>query len=256
MSTEEPFNPNDFRSGDPELPWLSRRGKKRKTRPPFLKEMAKENVRNLFGPEAAESPTDKTFRKVKDQPTKDLNGKRVQSRRKKVKDTSRVGERWTAIEDRLDAEGLSMADFVKELTPTELAKGQLLAEDGTFRGAPTKWVPTEFHRECVRELMRRGNQMYQESYLAAIQTMVDLATNPIVEPKDRIKAAQFVVERIEGKVPQRLEIAAAAPWEQMLSGVVATATPNQLEEARMFFVDGAAVYDIADKRENREEPNG
>lgn len=151
-------------------------------------------------------------------------GTRKTKRMRKV----RLSTNWSAALDRIDEEGITMEEFVATLTPEELARGRLKNADGTFRGAPSRWVPAEFHKECVRELMRRGKELYQENYIQAIQAMTTIATTPSIEVNSRIKAAQFVIERIEGKVPEKLEIGVSEPWQELLSGVVATIDPSSV----------------------------
>jgi len=139
-----------------------------------------------------------------------------------------IGEGWSAALEKMKQENMSMAEFVQYLTPEELARGRLRNADGSFRGAPARWVPAEFHRECVRELMRRGKELYQINYIEAIESMTKIANSPAVEPAQRIKAAQFVIERIEGKVPEKLEVGVSEPWQEILTGIVATIDPSAL----------------------------
>ena len=104
----------------------------------------------------------------------------------------------------LEEQDIPLEDFVAKLTPEELARGQLLAEDGTFKGHPPKWVPRAFMQACVKELMKRGEQLYKGNYVAAIEVMIGLAHSPDVESAVRLRAAQFVIERIEGKTPDKI----------------------------------------------------
>lgn len=207
---------------DGEKRYMGARGP-RKTPPPKGKKRRDAVVTELFGEEAAtlaeeRRPKTAGIHEPAGPDATTYKDTRVQKRRTKI----RLGQRWTAVLDRIEAEGITMADFVKELTPEELARGQLKAPDGSFSGPPTKWVPAEFHKECVRELMRQGKVLYQENYLLAIQAMTTIATTPSVEVNSRIKAAQFVIERIEGKVPERLEVGVSEPWQELLVGIVAS----------------------------------
>lgn len=204
---------------DTEKRYMGKRGP-RKTRPRGAPPLDA-TVVQLFGEEEGQAAEERRKKTPTESPS-EKPGTRVQKRRRKM----RIGEKWTKIMDMLEATGMTMEEFCKSLSPEELARGQIKNEDGSFAGAPTKWVPSEFHRACIRELIARGKTLYQENYLAAIQAMTMLATNPAVEPKDRIKAAQFVIERIEGKVPDRLEIGAAEPWQEILSGIVADVPPT------------------------------
>lgn len=200
-------------TGIPGKPFMGAKGP-RSSRPRKAGEKTKEAkavVTELFSDDRQEA----------DHEQPPLAGRRKKGPRKKVQ----LGQNWSRAFERMEREGITMTEFVATLTPEELAKGQLRNPDGSFRGAPSKWVPQEFYKECIRELMRRGKEMYQTSYLEAVQTMLTIANNPIVEPKDRIKAATFVIERIEGKVPERLEVGVSEPWQEILTGIVASVDP-------------------------------
>lgn len=208
-------------TGDPSKPYMGKNGRPRKTPPPGHPDRNKRRNRRqadnvveaVFGEEARqqaeEAAAPATF-----EPT----GKAPKVRKKKVK----LSGSWSRALEIMAAEGMTMEEFIATLSPEELARGQLKNERGSFVGAPAKWVPAEFHKACIRELLKRGKQLYQESYLEAIQTMLQVANSPSVEPAQRIKAAQFVIERIEGKVPERLEVGVSEPWQEILSGIVAS----------------------------------
>lgn len=183
-------------------PRISKPRKKPKTK---IQQQTQEIMDGLFNDPAEEEP----------KPYTGKMGPRSTPPRKKVF----LAPSWTQRLKEMEESGVTMEDFVKGLSPEELARGQVMI-DGHFRGAPPKWVPQEFYHACVRELMRRGKQLYQENYLQAIEAMTAIATNGMFEAKDRIKAAQFVIERIEGKVPEKLEIGVDAPWQQLLRGIV------------------------------------
>lgn len=225
--------PDGTETGDPERPYKGSRGP-RKTPPlghPDRGQLVKKGqrerrikshgnvVRGLFGEEAGDAAVEAARIAANNRSPAQPTGKRVQKRRSSQH--VRLGEKWTRVMDQIEAEGITMADFVKTLSPEELARGQLKNEAGQFMGAPTKWVPTEFHKQCIRELMARGKVLYQENYIEAIQSMTSIANDPRVDPGQRIRAAQFVIERIEGKVPEKLEIGVSEPWQDMLVGIVA-----------------------------------
>lgn len=205
-------------TGVPGAPYVGKRGP-RKTKPKGTKERVastKGVVTELFSEERQEAPA----RRSQDKGRK----------RKKIE----LGKGWSTALQRIEDEGLTMEQFVSELSPEELARGRLKNADGSFRGAPAKWVPAEFHKECIRELMRRGKVLYQENYIAAIEAMTQVATTPSVDVGQRIRAAQFVIERIEGKVPERLEVGVSEPWQEMLAGIVATVPVEGTAPMRTF----------------------
>jgi len=148
----------------------------------------------------------------------------VDERRQK---TVRMGKRWSEITQHVQDGDYTWEEFAAALHPRELARGQLFDSRGGFSGRPPKLVPRAFHDACVRELMKRGKRLYQENYLQAIDAMTQIANDESQKASDRLKAAQFVIERLEGKVPERVEFVQAAPWEEMLSGAVATVAEDQ-----------------------------
>lgn len=143
-------------------------------------------------------------------------------KRTKILAPIRLGKRWSEILAGIDAKEFTWAEFVQTLTPTELARGQLMDKNGEFRGRPPSLVPRAFHDACIRELMARGKVLYQENYIAAIESMTEIAKNTNAKESDRIKAAQFVIERLEGKAVERLVVTAEDPFAAMMEGAVAS----------------------------------
>lgn len=182
-----------------------------------------ENVVSLFGEATGREDPDGLV------PQRDKTSSRQSN--KKIRISGRFAEAMRDIKDGK----MTMKDFVAALDPEELARGQMRADDGTFRGAPPKWVPAELHQACVRELMARGDQIWKGAYIEAIQVFTDIAKNPAIEPKDRLKAAQYVVERIAGKTPEKVELSVVDPWEQLVGGIVAEAEDEAIARAARVF---------------------
>jgi len=130
---------------------------------------------------------------------------------------ARVARQWGRMFQIMDGAHLTMQEFVEGLSSEELANGRLKDHRGMFSGQAPQWVPREFHQACIRELLSRGATLYRENYVEAIKTMTSIANDKRVKPGDRIKAAQFVIERLEGKVPERLEITTDAPWQAAMN---------------------------------------
>lgn len=153
---------------------------------------------------------------------------------------------------------MTMEEFVAGLSVEELVRGKFRDKNGKMQGRPPKFVPREFQQACLRELMTRGQELWLKNYTEAIAAMTDIAAGrgPLGQsatPGERIKAAQFVVERIEGKVPERLVVSQDQPWQTVLDGIVAEVPPEALERGRAALagvVDGEVV-DV----EYEEEPD-
>lgn len=148
----------------------------------------------------------------------------------------RTARAWGRMMDMLEKTNMTMEEFVAGLTPEELVRGRLKDKNGNFQGRAPAWVPHEFHRACMRELMKRGKELWQVNYLAAIEAMTDIATGKgvgaVATPGERLRAAQFVVERLEGKVPEIVLVADESPWSMIIDDIVAQVPDEQVEAAR------------------------
>lgn len=119
---------------------------------------------------------------------------------------------------------------IEDLDDEELARGQLKADDGTFRGRPGNWVPRAFYDKMVRELLRRGEGKYRENYIECLTAVTNIAKYA-EKDADRLKAAIYVIERVAGPMPTKVEIKAEIkPWEQdVLDIIVDVPDPKELE---------------------------
>lgn len=147
------------------------------------------------------------------------NGSRSQTPTLRV---IKQGRGWALAERKMYDEGMSMAEFVATLSVEELVSGKLKDQDGKFpRGKIPAWIPREFHQECIRQLLAKGDKLFREAYLDAIETMQQIMHDEEVDPQHRFKAAQFVVERVAGKTPDRVEVSEQDPWEKLVVDIVA-----------------------------------
>lgn len=117
---------------------------------------------------------------------------------------------------------------VKDLDDEELAKGQFRDRNGGFTGNPPKMIPRDMHDQFVNELFERSDIRLREGLVACVDTMVEVATSPVYEAKDRLKAAQWVFERVRGKNPEVVVHQQDKPWEHVFQGI----TGGSREESR------------------------
>jgi hypothetical protein len=155
---------------------------------------------------------------------------RVRTRLKRT----RMGKRWTEVMEAVQNGDFTWDEFVKTLSPEELARGMLMDKNGSFTGRPPALVPRVFHDACIRELLARGKVLYKTNYIKAIEAMTDIASSKSAKESDRIKAATFVIERLEGKVPDKLEIGVVAPWQDIIQGIVAEVEEDQVVRAQEY----------------------
>lgn len=181
----------------------------------------------------------------------------IVQRRRRV----RVSRSWGRMLHIMRGADMTMKEFVGTLSNEELARGQLKGRNGGFSGRPSNWVPREFHQACLRELLKRGKQLWMENYVEAIKAMTDIAAGrgpgKHATPAERIRAAQFVVERLEGKVPDKLEVSTDQPWQAAIKAIVADVSPEQIAKARrvnLFGEDDVIDADVVEEPEPDPEP--
>ena len=157
----------------------------------------------------------------------------------------RVGRTWGRVLQMIEDTGITMEQFVEGLSNEELVRGQVKDKNGRFAGRPPQWVPRAFHRACLNELLRRGKTLWQENYLQAIEVMTQIANGQgagaDAPAKVRLQAAQFVIERLEGKVPEKVIIESEQPWQLVLDGIVAEADTDAVERGRKALNSAQAV---------------
>lgn len=110
---------------------------------------------------------------------------------------------------------------VEDLDDEELAKGYPRDKNGKFSGRPPKMVPRVMQDEMTRRLMQRGQEMLKDNYLKAMETLTGIATDTNVDPNIRARTAQYVIERLAGKTPERLHIASEDPVETLFKQILA-----------------------------------
>ena len=117
---------------------------------------------------------------------------------------------------------------VEDLDDEELAQGRLKASDGTFRGRPPRVVPAELVQAMRREWLSRAESKLREALMQkGIGTLVELAGDTNIDPAVRLRAADKIIERTMGKVPDKVHIAAEDPVDTLLRQILSD--PNGLE---------------------------
>lgn len=147
----------------------------------------------------------------------------VDPRRRVFLGKMRLGKRWSEILMAVEDGAFTWDELVATLDASEIARGQIKDKNGRFGGRPPAMVPRGFYDACTKELMKRGRSEYEKAYLVAVKAMADIAAGKEIgaKPADKIKAAQFVIERLEGKTPDRVEIKMDNPFGDLVSGAIA-----------------------------------
>ena len=119
---------------------------------------------------------------------------------------------------------------VEELDDEELARGYPRAEDGSFRGRPSV-IPTIVHQRIQRELFSRAAERLRENLLDATETMTSIARDTEQDAATRMKAAQWVIERLMGKTPDVAVTMDEKRYERLLDRMDRGAIPIEEDES-------------------------
>jgi hypothetical protein len=118
------------------------------------------------------------------------------------------------------AQFLSGEITVEDLDDDELAQGRLKSVDGTFRGRPPTVIPAEMVQAMRREWLKRAQNTLAEALMGkGIGTLVELAESSL-DDAVRLRAAQMIIDRTMGKVPDKIEIAAEDPVETLFRKIL------------------------------------
>lgn len=136
--------------------------------------------------------------------------RRIERGPMKVPQAKRKG--GVGAEDLMYAEGtLNMDDWEVE----ELIRGYRKNRNGKW-GKPPAFIPTEVQQECVRRLVKHGRKNLEGAFVKATELLVELAQTADSE-KVKLEAIKEVMDRVAGKTPDHLKIAAEAPYEAFLA---------------------------------------
>lgn len=130
---------------------------------------------------------------------------------------------------------------VADLSPEELARGQLKDKNGRFTGRPPKFLPRDLVMRMRREFLARGDKAFEDSYLDAVNEMKRIMTSAKVDDAVRLKAAIYIVERVGGKTPEHIEMKVDAPWMGMLQRMIVPVAA--LEESAADGIEDAEVVE-------------
>lgn len=110
---------------------------------------------------------------------------------------------------------------VEDLDDEEVARGQLRAADGTFRGARAVVIPAVLVQAMRREWLSRAETMLRSALMEkGIGTLTKLAGDESIDPAVRLRAADKLIERTMGKVPDKIQVAHEDPLETLIRSIV------------------------------------
>lgn len=96
---------------------------------------------------------------------------------------------------------------IEDLDMEELTRGQLRNADGTFSGPKPHVIPRAMHDVLQKELQKRMQNMFNGQIMVGFDAIVEIAQDPRVSvTRERLAAAQYIVERGIGKIAEKQEI--------------------------------------------------
>jgi hypothetical protein len=109
---------------------------------------------------------------------------------------------------------------LSELDDQEISQIRLKASDGRF-GGPKPFVTRKMATDFRRELIHRADLKVQGEVMRMFEVLADVATSAESTGSEKTRAAQYLIERGLGKVPDRVEVTAEIrPWEGVVMGIL------------------------------------
>lgn len=140
-------------------------------------------------------------------------GARISSIKKKHESGTAHGDERALI--RLGASNtkiLAGAEDLSEWSMEELQAGRRLDKNGGHRGKDPVVIPKAIHDELTKRTLSNAQQMLRDNLENAVSTLTMIASDESVEPKDRLRAVNMILERVMGKTPEKVEFSGEAPW--------------------------------------------
>lgn len=142
---------------------------------------------------------------------------------------------------------------VEELADEEI-QGMFILNDAGQRVRSTA-LGVKIHQQIAQELHRRLNRFLQTKTASMLEVMVDIAESELVEPADRIKAAQWVAERTLGKTPDVVIYGKAEqPYESIFQAIDAGSRQDYREKVSSTRLELGGEPDEIFDAETVEEP--
>ncbi len=95
---------------------------------------------------------------------------------------------------------------VEDLDWEELVQGRLKDSSGKFNGSPPSVLPRAFHTQIAQEIIIRAESEFRKNFDGAMKALVKMVNDEKTPARERLAAAQYVLERVIGKIPEKQEV--------------------------------------------------
>jgi hypothetical protein len=136
---------------------------------------------------------------------------------------------------------------VADLDDEELRYGRCRdTNTGIIPGKTTKTelIPKALYDEMVAEHEARFKQKLRQNLDDMLDGMVEIAKDDTVEPKDRLEAMKYLIDRTAGRATEHVSVQVHhAPWEELLNDVsgIAPVTRDQHRQLQRGIIDVEVV---------------
>lgn len=171
-------------------------------------------------------------------PTKgSINAKRAGSRVSNIKAKAARGE--ASGEERAfmrmgksNTRILTGQEDLSEWDDEELRRGRKKDRNGGWRGIDPVIIPKALHDELVRRTLSKANTLLRDNLHAAVQALTSIVEDEDVEPKDRLRAAGMIMDRVMGKdpIPVKLD-SETPPWQVAIQAGIVSITNSMTSDA-------------------------
>ena len=157
-----------------------------------------------------------------------IQGKGAEARKAASDKAGPIPDDYETRWNRLLAGDLKVTDLDDE----ELARMRTRSRLGDFSGRPSKNIPRKLEQEMRAEFLKRQQQGLEDALPIALKALSDVANKGI--GRDRIAAAQILLERAMGKVAQTVDVTqhSADPIQDVVEGIISEAYSIPVESVR------------------------
>ncbi|HVX19210.1 MAG TPA: hypothetical protein VHA73_14360 [Acidimicrobiales bacterium] len=102
----------------------------------------------------------------------------------------------------------------------ELLRGQRRDRNGRWAGRPPKVVPLRVHEELTRRRLDKAYELLRDNLVAAVEVLGEVVQDKKAAPKDRLRAAELIMERVMGKAPMKVEVGVKTKFDLALEAMI------------------------------------
>jgi hypothetical protein len=134
---------------------------------------------------------------------------------------------------------------VEDMDDEELRCGRMRDANGKIPrvNKTMEMIPRDLYDEMVAEHQRRTQEKFRQTLDDCLDAMATCVADDTAEWRDRNDAAKYIIERVMGKTPDKVQVAVTkAPWEELFTDV-AHITRAQHNALKAGVIDAEVVED-------------